>query len=354
MDKQICKGMSAAEVAGHLGGFVRGNSELQLRGLKPLDVAGESDLSFFHRNKYRDAALKSKAGAIIVNDGIELGNHTLIVVEDESEAYRGAINLFYPEAPKRPSISPRAILEETVKLGVDVQIGPGAIVGAEVTLGDRVCLMAGAIIGERCIIGRDSIIHSGAVLYPGVVVGERVVIHGNAVVGAEGFGFHRTQDGKLHRIRQVGGVVIEDDAEIGACTCVDRATLADTRVGRGSKLDNLVQIAHNVEIGSDCLVMGQTGIAGSTRIGDGSTLCGQVGVRDHLTIGERTAILSRGWVLENTEPGSVIAGSPAMPAVQWRRLVALTKRLPEVFSAYRKQSHPSQSAIEGDEGANRA
>ena len=336
--------MSVAEAAKHLGGVVNGNPEAQLKGFKPLHVAGESDLSFLHLGKYRHAALNSNAGAIIVNQGVELANHTLIVVTDATEAYRMAIDLFYPEAPASPGVSSHAILEESAELGADVEIGPGAIVGAHVTLGDRVSVMAGAIIGEGCSIGSDSTIHYGAVLYPGVVVGERVAIHANAVVGGEGFSFHRSPDGKLHRVRQVGRLVVEDDVEIGACACIDRAALTETRIGQGTKIDKFVFISHNVELGSNCIVLGQSAVAGSTRIGAGSILCMQTGIREHLVLGERTTVLARGFVVGDTPPDSVVAGFPAMPAARWRKLVAITKQLPEIFSAYRKQLRADQRA----------
>ncbi len=309
--------MSAADVAEKLDGFVRGNPELQLTGFQPLHVAGEMDLSFLHLGKYRDAALNSRAGAIIVNRGVELGERTLIVVCDASEAYRKAIDLFYPEAPLR--------------------VGPGAIVGADVVVADGVLVMAGAIIGDGCSIGRDSIIHYGAVLYSGVIVGERVTIHANAVVGVDGFGFRRSPDGKHRRIRQVGRLVIEDDVEVGACACVDRGTLAETRIGRGSKLDKFVYIAHNVELGSDCIVLGQSAVAGSTQVGSGSIMCMQSGAREHIVIGERTTVLARGFVVSDTASDSVLAGMPAIPAARWRRIVAITKQLPEIFGVYRKQ-----------------
>lgn len=342
--------MSASEVAERLGGFVEGDAGLRLSGFKPLHVAGESDLSFLHLSKYRDAALGSRAGAVIVNRGIELGGRTLIVVGDAGEAYRRAIDLFYPEVPPPPLISPRAIVDASAKLGADVSIGPGAIIGAGVTLGDRAVVMAGAVIGDGCSIGRDSVIHFGAVLYPGVVVGERVSILANAVLGADGFGFRRAPDGRHQRVRHVGRLVIEDDVEVGACACVDRATLEETRVGRGSKVDKLVHIGHNVQLGADCIVLGHACVAGSTRVGDGSILCMQAGIREHLVLGERTTVLARAFVVDDTPPDSVVAGFPAMPAKQWRRLVSLTKRLPEVFSAYRKRLRTDHGAHEETDG----
>ncbi len=338
--------ISAAEVARHLGGAVEGNADVQLRGFQPLHVAGASDLSFLHLAKYRDAALNSNAGAIIVKDGIELANQTLIVVKNATEAYRMAIDLFYPETPFTPGVSSQAIVDESASFGVDVQIGPGAIIGAGATLGDRVMVMAGAIIGAGCIIGSDSRIDSGAVLYPDVVIGERVAIHANAVLGSEGFSFQQSADGRSNRIRQVGGLVIEDDVEIGACACIDRAALTETRIGRGCKIDKFVYISHNVEIGPDCIVIGQSAVAGSTRIGAGSILCAQTGVREHLVLGERTTVLARGFVVGDTPPDSMVAGFPAMPAARWRRVVAITKQLPEIFNAYRRQLRDSESTLE--------
>jgi UDP-3-O-[3-hydroxymyristoyl] glucosamine N-acyltransferase len=342
--------MSAAQVAEQLGGFVRGNPELQLTGFQPLHVAGESDLSFLHLTKYRSAALNSRAGAIIVNRGVELGERTLIVVCDASEAYRKAIDIFYPDVPMWAGVDPSAIIDGSATLGAGVQIGPRAIVGADVVVADGVSVMAGAIIGEACSIGRDSIIHYGAVLYPGVVVGERVTIHANAVVGVDGFGFRRSPDGKLRRIRQVGRLVIEDDVEVGACACVDRGTLAETRIGRGSKLDKFVYIAHNVELGSDCIVLGQSAVAGSTRVGSGSIMCMQSGAREHIVVGERTTVLARGFVVRDTPPDSVLAGAPAMPAARWRRVVAITKQLPEILGVYRKQLRTDGGAPENRRG----
>jgi UDP-3-O-[3-hydroxymyristoyl] glucosamine N-acyltransferase len=345
--------MSTAEVANYLGGVVKGNPELQLAGFKPLNVAGSSDLSFLHLGKYRNAALMSNAGAIIVNAGVELGNQTLIVVSEATEAYRRAIDLFYPELPITPGVSPNAIVDPSAVLGVDVQIGPGAILAAGVTVGDRVSVMAGAIIGEGCSIGRDSCIHSGAVLYPGVVIGERVAIYANAVIGADGFSFRQSPDGKHQRIRQVGRLVIEDDVEIGACACIDRAALTETRIGKGCKIDKFVFISHNVQLGPDCIVMGQSAVAGSTSIGAGSILCMQTGVREHLVLGEDTTVMARGFVVADTPPKSVVAGVPAMPAAQWRKVVAITKRLPEIFGFYRKQMSTSRSASDLYESTNK-
>lgn len=329
--------ITAAEVAEKLGGVVRGNPELLLTGFQPLHVAGGTDLSFLYLSKYRGAALDSRAGAIIVNRGVALGERTLIEVGDAREAYGKAIDIFYPEAARPSGVSPRAIVDETATLGPGVYVGPGAIVGAGAVIEDGAAVLAGAVVGEGCRVGRDSTIYYGAVLYPGVVLGERVTVHANAVLGVEGFSFRRTPDGRLRRIRQIGRLVVEDDVEVGACACVDRGTLAETRIGRGSKMDKLVLIAHNAELGPDCVIVGQTAVAGSTRVGGGSTMGGQSAAREHVALGERTTVLARAFVTQDTPPDSVYAGSPAMPAARWRRVVALTKRLPEIVGAARKR-----------------
>lgn len=342
--------ISAAEAARRLGGTVRGDAGLRLTGFRPLDDAGASDLSFLHLSKYREAALGSRAGAIIVNRGVELGGRTVIVVEDAREAYREAINIFYPEPQRRAGVSPHAFVEETAQLGAGVYVGPRAVVEAGAFIGDGASVLAGAIVGEGCRVGRDSVIHYGAVLYPGVEVGERVTVQANAVLGADGFGFRRAPDGRHQRIRQVGRLVIEDDVEVGACTCVDKGTLAETRVGRGSKLDKFVFVSHNVELGPDCMVIGQSAVAGSTKLGSGSVLCMQTGVREHLVLGERTIVLARGMVVKGTPPDSVQAGAPAMPARRWRRVVALTRQLPELLSGLRRREggEPESSDESGE------
>ena len=225
---------SAGEVAIALGGVVRGDEQLRLDGIMPLDEADYHHLSFLHRRKYHAAAMQSRAGAIIARPDVHLGERTLIVVPDPRSAYRHAIDLFHPPVQMPIGISSKAIIEDSAHIGEDVHIGAGAIIGAGVWLGNRAAVMAGAIVGDKCIVGDESIIHSGAVLYPGAKIGARVTIHACAVIGKDGFGFQRNERG-LSRIRQVGTVVIEDDVEIGACTCIDRATLSVTRVGRGTK-----------------------------------------------------------------------------------------------------------------------
>lgn len=335
-------GWTVAEVAVQLGGRVHGDGGTVVRDLRPLDLAGPADLSFLHRRRYKARARASYAAAIIVSEPGGLEGRTLIVVPDASAAYRAAIDLFYPAGPRVAGISREAIIDEAVVVGRNVHVGPGAIVGAHTQLGDGASIMAGAIIGDRCRIGRDTTVYPGAVLYPDAVLGDRVIVHANAVIGRDGFGFHRLPHGELVRVRQVGRVIVEDDVEIGPCTCVDRAALAETRVGAGTKIDGLVLVAHNVQIGEHCLIIGHSGIAGSTQLGARSNLYGGVAVSGHLTLAESTTVLIRSCVLDDTAAGQTVAGYPAMPARLWRRVVALTKRLPDLL--HRPRGTPPRSA----------
>ncbi len=336
MRKQISKAIKITEIADYLGGKIKGNERITIRSFKPLHTASKDDLSFFHKKKYLKSAITSKAGAIIVDNISILENKTLIVVENASESYRRAIELFYPEAASPIGVSSKSIVDNTVEIGEDSYVGSGAIISSEVKIGKCVKIMPGAIINECCVIGDYSTIHSGAILYPKVIIGKRVTIHSNAVIGSDGFGFHRLPNGKLERIPQVGQVIIEDDVEIGACTCVDCATLDKTIVKIGSKIDNLVLVGHNVEIGNDCLIIGQSGIAGSSKIGAFSELYGQSCVRGHLELGEKTRVLMRGGVVNNTKPNSIVAGFPALPDKQWRKIVTIIKKLPELYYKLRK------------------
>jgi len=253
------------------------------------------------------------------------------VVQNPRAAYRAAIDIFYPVAQVVPGVSSRAVIEPTAIIGERCHVGPGAIVGAHTVVEAGAAIMAGAIIGEGCRIGSQSVIHSSAVLYPHVSIGKRVVVHAGAIIGKDGFGFHRDENGVLVRVRQVGSVLIEDDVEIGACSCVDRATLGVTIVGRGTKLDSLVIVGHNARLGPDCLVIGQTGIAGSTSIGARTNLYAQVGVRGHVQVGESCTILARSAVWDDVPAASVVGGVPAVAAARWRRILVAISKLPELM-----------------------
>ena len=323
------------ELARHVGGRLRGRGERVIGGIAPLEDAGEGELSFFTNPRYRRAAEATRAGAILVAPGAELPDHDLLEVSEPYAALAALLELFHPVAPRRAEISPLAHVAAGVSLGRDVAIEPYAVVGEGAALGDRVRVGSGSVIGESCRVGDDTELRPLVVLYPGTWVGRRCLVHSGAVLGADGFGFATT--GGVHRkIPQVGRVVVEDDVEIGANSAVDRATLGETRVGAGSKIDDLVMVAHGVKLGPHCLLAAQTGIAGSTRVGHHAAFGGQAGAIGHLALGDRVAVAAKAAVYADVEDGVMVAGVPALEHRQWKRIQAVQKRLPEMREALRR------------------
>jgi UDP-3-O-[3-hydroxymyristoyl] glucosamine N-acyltransferase len=301
-------------------------------GIKPLDQAGPDDLSFVAHPRYRRAAETSRAAGLIVGEeGIAPGRN-LILVKNPYAALAAAMGLFYAEARPAPGISPQALLGEGTRLGRDVSIGPFVVTGRGCSIGDRSALMPGVVLGDEVRLGEDSILHAGVVVYSRSVLGARVIVHASSVIGSDGFGYAEAGGGRT-KIPQVGNVVIEDDVEIGACTTIDRATFGSTIVGRGAKIDNLVQIGHNVTIGEDTVLVAQSGIAGSTRLGRGVILAGQSGAAGHLSIGDRSVVGAKSAVLQDVPPGSFVVGHPAADHREWKRSQAALRRLPGLLRA---------------------
>jgi UDP-3-O-[3-hydroxymyristoyl] glucosamine N-acyltransferase len=223
------------------------------------------------------------------------------------------------------------VIGERVHLGRDVTLFPFVTLSNDVTLGDRVVLYPGVFIGPGSSIGDDTVIYANATVYDRVRIGGRVIIHGGAVIGADGFGYVPGPDGHHQKIPQVGGVRVEDEVEIGANVCIDRATLGETLIRRGTKIDNLVHIAHNVEVGEDNLLLAQVGISGSCHLGTHVTLAGQVGLSDHVQIGDHATVIAQTGVAKDVEPRAIVTGTPAIPHALWRRVQAATPRLPELL-----------------------
>jgi UDP-3-O-[3-hydroxymyristoyl] glucosamine N-acyltransferase len=244
------------------------------------------------------------------------------------------LELFHPPHPIRPGISPDARIGEDVELGRDVEVGPFAVIGNRCRLGDRAVVEAGCVLGRACRIGSDSRLSPRVVLYDGTDVGDRCRIHAGVVLGADGFGF-ATSGGKHSKVPQVGRVVIEDDVEIGANSAVDRAMLGATKVGAGSKIDDLVMVAHGVRLGPDSLLAAQSGVAGSARLGARATLAGQAGVAGHLDLGDGVIVAAKSAVFQDLPDGAFVAGIPADDHKRWKRSQALLKRLPEMRNRLR-------------------
>jgi len=325
----VSRAFTLGELAERVGGEVRGDSELRIEGLATLDTAGPGQLSFLTNPKYRSAAAASGAAALLVGPKTELPERPLLVVSEPYVALATLLELFHPAAPPSPGISADARLGEDVRLGRDVQVGPFAVVEDRVELGDRAVIGAGCVVGEGSALGEATELKPRVVLYPGTRVGRRCLIHAGVVLGGDGFGF-ATSGGEHRKVPQVGIVVVEDDVEIGANTTVDRAMLGETRIGRGSKIDDLVMIAHGVQLGAGSLLAAQSGIAGSARLGPRATLAGQSGVAGHLEIGEGVIVAAKSAVFADQSDGAFVAGVPAIDHRRWKRSQAVAARLPEL------------------------
>ncbi len=317
------------DLARSLGGRVVGDEELTISGIAPLDAAGPDDLSFLASPRYREQARASRAGAVLAGPGADLPGRTLLVVPDPYRALADALAILHPARRPPEGISPLAVIGAGCQLDDGAAVLPAAVLGGRCRLGARSVVMSGAVLGDDVKVGEETIIHPNATIYDGCTIGSRVIVHAGAVIGSDGFGFAR--DGERHvKIPQVGSVVVEDDVEIGANVTVDRATLGTTVVGRGTKIDNLVQIGHNVRIGSNSLLVAQSGVSGSTRLGSGVILAGQSGAVGHIEIGDGARVGAKSAVTHDLPAGAYVVGHPAIEAGAWRRAAAIFARLPEL------------------------
>lgn len=317
------------KLAQRVGGVVRGNPSILIHGIATLEQAGPQELSFLTHPRYRKSAEATRAAAVLVRPDSGLTGHDLLEAAQPQLALAQLLELFYPVPPHPLGVSPDARLGQDVELGQAVAIGPFAVIGDRCVIGDRAVIGAGCVLGEGCRLGRQTVLQARVVLYAGTQLGERCLIHAGVVLGADGFGFVRDSGGH-RKVLQVGRVVVEDEVEIGSNSTVDRATLGETRLGRGSKIDNLVMIAHGVDLGADSLLAGQAGIAGSTRLGPETVLAGQSGVGGHLELGARVRVAAKSAVFDDVAPGSFVAGIPAVAHLRWKRSAALIERLPQV------------------------
>jgi UDP-3-O-[3-hydroxymyristoyl] glucosamine N-acyltransferase len=317
------------DLARRVGGRVRGDAGRAIRGIATLEDAGPDDLSFLTHPRYRDAARRTRAGAVLVAPGRDVAGRDLLEVAEPQLALARLLELFHPPPAPRPGVSPDARVAAGAELGRDVEIGPFAVIDEAAVLADRVAVGAGCFVGRGVMVGEDTRLMPRVVLYPGTRVGRRCLIHSGVVLGGDGFGF-ATADGTHAKVPQVGRVVVEDDVEIGANSAVDRAMLGETRIGRGTKIDDLVMVAHGVRLGPGCLLAAQSGIAGSTRIGAGARLAGQSGVAGHLELGDGLTVAAKSAVLEDAPAGAFVSGIPAIDHRRWRRAQAVMRRLPEL------------------------
>ena len=329
------KSFTVRAIADLLGAEIRGNENLRIESVAGLDEAGQDDLTFAVDNKYARRLRDSRAGAAIVDKVIEDSPMTLLVVENVEAAVATVLGAFAGDERKPPmGIDAMSAVSPEAEVADDAYVGPGVVIGPRAKVGAGVALHANVCIGPEAVIGEQSILDEGVVVRGGCLIGRRVRIGPNSVIGSEGFGYYSDQEGH-HKIPHIGNVVIEDDVEIGACSCVDRAKFGSTRIGAGTKIDNLVQIAHNVQVGRGCLLCGQVGIAGSAKLGNYVVAAGHAGIRDGVTIGDRVQCSGFAAVRSDVGDGQIVAGIPAKAAKEKFREVKSLERLPDLIKRVR-------------------
>lgn len=320
---------TVAEIAEYLGGTVIGNSSIIIEGVKGLDEAGESDLTFIANRKYIKKLETTSASAILVRPDIENKGKTLIAVPDPYIAFGKVLGLFYPEHKETPGIKKGAFVEKGASVSEEAVVYPGAYVSAGARIEDKAVLYPGVFIGRDAIVGDGSILYPNVAVYRRCIIGKRVILHAGVVVGSDGFGF--AAPGFLNeKIPQVGIVQIDDDVEIGANSTIDRGNPGRTWIQKGVKIDNLVQIAHNVTIGENSVIVSQVGISGSTRIGKGVIIGGQAGVVGHITVGDYVMAAARSGIHKDVPANQIIGGAPNRPYREWLRIEGSIPRIPEM------------------------
>jgi UDP-3-O-[3-hydroxymyristoyl] glucosamine N-acyltransferase len=320
----------AAQIAEMIGGTVHGDGTVLLSGFSSAGVAKAGDLTFAENEIYFSRALQSSAAAILVDGAFESEQKVIIRVPNARIGFAKALAIFFPEAVFSPGIHPSSTVAASAQIDPTAHIGPQCIVGEQVKIGPKAVLQGLNYVGDFCQIGGGSHLSPNVTIYSKTQIGSRVAIHSGSVIGSDGFGY--VLDGGAHRkIPQVGHVLIHDDVEIGSNVSIDRGALGPTIIGKGTKIDNLVQIAHNVCIGENSLVVAQAGIAGSTRLGSYVTIAGQVGVAGHLKIGNRVTIAAQSGVMHDIPEGQKWFGTPAQPDRKMKRQLLALHQLPDLL-----------------------
>jgi UDP-3-O-[3-hydroxymyristoyl] glucosamine N-acyltransferase len=318
------------ELAERLECRLDGDGDLDVTRVTGIEEAGPSDLTFFANTKYAAALRATRAGAVILGEQAEPAPCAMLRTTNPYLAFAKAVELFAEPWRPPPGVHPLAFVADGAQISPDASIGPFVAVGAGARIGARSILLPHVTVGRDARVGDDCLIHARASIRERVVVGDRVIIQDGAVIGSDGYGFARNTDGAHYKIPQLGGVIIEDDVEIGANTTIDRPAVGATLIGAGTKIDNLVQVAHGVSIGKRSLLAAQVGIAGSTTLEDSVTLAGQVGVAGHLTIGKGTIATAQSGIPNSVEPGAFISGYPAIDNRDWLKASAIFRKLPEL------------------------
>ncbi len=317
------------QIADFIEGTIKGDESITISGINSLELAKEGEISFYYDPRYKNALAVTKASAIVVKQPEPLFKGTQIIAKNPLLAFAKLVELFSPQHRPAPGIHQMAVIESSATLGRDLTIYPFVYIGREASIGDESILYSGVYIGDGVKIGKRNILYPNVSILDRCITGDDVIIHSGSVVGSDGFGY--AKNGRLNvKIPQRGIVRIDNNVEIGANCSIDRATLGMTWIKSGVKMDNLVQIGHNVIIGENTIIVAQTGISGSVNVGADVILGGQVGVSDHVTIGNRVMVGSQSGVAKSIPDGEVVSGTPTMPHRRWLRMTRILERLPEL------------------------
>jgi UDP-3-O-[3-hydroxymyristoyl] glucosamine N-acyltransferase len=329
--------MKLKELAEILGCRIVGNPDIEISGISEIHKAKEGDLSFLTNSKYRKFLKSTEASAVLLEREIKGLALSQLICEEPYVAFAKALSLFYPEKLPAPGISDKATIAGSAKIGENCYIGDYVYIGEDARIGKNVRLFPGVYIGNNSVIGDNTVIFPNVTIYERTKIGKFVRIHAGTVIGSDGFGYaFSKKEMKIYKVPQTGGVVIEDFVEIGANTTIDRGTIGDTVIGEGTKIDNLVQIGHNVKIGKYCFIVSQVGISGSTKIGDFVTLAGKVGVAGHIEIASNVTVGAKAGITKSIKESGTYAGFPARPYREWKKIQALIDRLPEVYEKIKR------------------
>jgi len=319
---------SLAEIAQWVGGVVRGDAGTDISGVSGIAEADKTQITWVSQEKYARQLDASRAGAVVVPETFGATAMPAILCPDPARAIATILERFAPPVPRPPAgVHPTAVVAESAQLGEAAAVGPHVVIGERARIGDRTVLHANVFVGQDTRIGQDCELWPSVVVRERCELGDRVIIHPNSTIGADGYGYE-FRDGHHAKIPQIGMVEIGDDVEIGANTAVDRAKFGATRIGAGTKIDNLVQVAHNVQIGPHCLIVGQTGVAGSARLGRGVMMSGKVAIGDHVTLGDGAMVAGYTAVLKDVPAGQTVRGIPAVELNQFMREQVYVRRLP--------------------------
>lgn len=333
--------MKLADLAQRLGATLKGDPSARITGVAGLETAGPGDLTFVANPKYAALARTTKATAVLVEPAFPEISAATLRIENPYLAFAKAIELFYQPPAYPPGVHPTAVVAPTAKIGANAHIGAYAVISDDVIIGDNAVILPHVVIYPHVRAGNNFFAHAHAIIREYCQLGDNVVLQNGAIIGADGFGFAKQADSSWYKIHQSGPAILEDSVEVQANACVDRASIGETRIRAGAKIDNLVQVGHGSNVGENTLLCAQVGLAGSTEVGRNVILAGQVGVAGHCTVGDGAIATAQSGIPNDVAPGKVVSGYPAIDNRQWLRSVALVNRLPELLrdlKATRKES----------------